>query len=192
MELKDYLKEIKSISEEKAQLISGYFKKETITKGTLLLQEGKISKKSYFLQSGIVRCYVIDLNGNEVTTRFFSAPDFLNDYLSYFKQKPSEENYEAITDCDAWGIDFKDMQYCFHNIPEFREWGRMLLTLNYVSINKKMLSFYKNTAQERYLELLKEHPEIIQQVPLHMIASYLGVTKYSLSRIRKETAQKLP
>ena len=186
MKLQEYLKNIKSMSDEKADLISTYFIQKSFTKETLLIQEGKTSKNSYFLESGIIRCYIIDLNGNEVTTRFFSAPDFLNDYLSFFEQKPSEENYELLTDCVLYSISYDNVQHCFHTIPEFREWGRMLLTLNYTFVNKKMIALYKETAQERYLNLQKSNPEIIEKVPLHIIASYLGITKFSLSRIRKE------
>lgn len=186
MKLREYLNNIKSMSDEKTDLIATYFKKETITKDTLILQEGKTSKKSYFLESGIIRRYIIDINGDEVTTRFYSAPDFLNDYLSFFGQKPSEEYFELITDCILYSIPYESVQHCFHTIPEFREWGRMLLTLNYAIINKRMISLHKETAQERYLNLQKSNPEIIENVPLHIIASYLGITKYSLSRIRKE------
>ena len=106
--------------------------------------------------------------------------------MSFFEQKPSQENYELITDCTLYSIDYKNVQHCFHNIPEFREWGRMLLTLNYAFANQRMISLHKQTAQERYLTLLKESPEIIKNAPLNMIASYLGITKFSLSRIRKE------
>lgn len=191
MNLKRYLQSIKEMSDDKAALINTYFKEENLTKGSLLIQEGKTSKKSYFIESGIIRCYIIDLNGDEVTTRFYSAPDFLNDYLSFFDQIPSKENYELLTDCKLYSINFENVQYCFHNIPEFREWGRMLLTLNYVHINQKMISLHKETALERYVNLKDKHPEIIEQVPLNIIASYLGITKYSLSRIRKEL-QELP
>lgn len=191
MRLGAYLKNIKSMSDEKADLIATYFQMETFTKGTLLIEDGKTSKKSYFLESGIIRCYIIDLKGDEITTRFFSAPDFLNDYLSFFDQKPSEENYELITDCVLYSIKYDNMQHCFHTIPEFREWGRMLLTLNYVYVNKRMIALHKESAQERYLNLQNSHPEIIQQVPLNMIASFLGITKYSLSRIRKENSKKI-
>lgn len=186
MEIQEYLKSIKSMSDEKADLISTYFKKKLLSKGVLLIKEGKTSKESYFLKSGIIRCYIIDLKGDEITTRFFSSPDFLNDYLSFFEQKPSEENYELITDCVLYSINFDNVQHCFHTIPEFREWGRMLLTLNYSYINKRMIALHKETAQERYLNLQKNNPEIIKKVPLHIIASFLGITKFSLSRIRKE------
>lgn len=186
MKLRDYFKKKQSMTDEKVDLIASYFKKETLSKGTLIIQEGKTSKKSYFLESGIIRCYITDLKGKEVTTRFFSAPDFLNDYLSFFEQKPSEENYELSTDCHVHSINYENVQYCFHNIPEFREWGRMLLTLNYTYMNRRMISLHKETAQERYLNLKNSNPEIIEKVPLHLIASYLGITKYSLSRIRKK------
>jgi len=186
MKLQEYLKNIKSMPDEKAELISSFFSVRSLTKGSLLIQEGKTSKRSYFLESGIIRCYIIDINGDEVTTRFYSAPDFLNDYLSFFEQKPSEENYELITDCVLYGISYDNVQHCFHTILEFREWGRMLLTLNYAYVNKRMIALHKETAQERYLHLKNKNPEIIEQVPLHIIASYLGITKYSLSRIRKE------
>jgi len=189
MKLKNYLINIKSMSDEKAELITTYFKKKSYSKGRLLIEEGKTSKQSYFLDTGIIRCYIIDLNGDEVTTRFFSAPDFFNDYLSFFEQKPSQENYELITDCDIYSISYDNVQHCFHNIPEFREWGRMLLTLNYAFVNSRMIAFHKKTAQQRYLELKTKHPEIISKVPLYHIASYLGITKYSLSRIRKEIVE---
>lgn len=186
MKLQCYFKNIKAMSDETADDIASFFTKKSLAKGDLLIQEGKTSKYSYFLETGIIRCYIIDLQGNEVTTRFYSAPDFLNDYLSFFEQKPSEENYELITDCTLHTINFDNVQHCFHTIPEFREWGRMLLTLNYGHINKKMISLHKETAQERYINLKNTNPEIIEQVPLHIIASYLSITKYSLSRIRKE------
>jgi len=174
------------MSDEKADLISTYFTKSALPKGELLIQEGKTSKHSYYLESGIIRCYIIDLNGDEVTTRFFSSSDFLNDFTSFFEQKPSEEYYELLTDSVIHSINFENVQHCFHNIPEFREWGRMMLTLNLSFLNKRMIAFHKETAQERYLKLKETKPEILEEVPLNIIASYLGITKFSLSRIRKE------
>ncbi len=186
MTLQEYFKGIQPMSDAKADHIATFFKKETVSKNQLLIAQGKISKESYFLEKGIIRCFIIDLEGNEVTTRFYEAPDFLNDYVSFFKQKPSEEYYEVLTEGVVWSINFENVQHCFHTLPEFREWGRMLLTLNYATLHEKMISFHKYTAQERYLTLNKKHPKIIEKVPLQIIASYLGITKFSLSRIRKE------
>ena len=184
VELKKSLKAIKLISDKDADLIASYFQKEIIRKGSKVINEGRTSRKSYFLKAGIIMCYVIDLKGDIVTTRFFTNSDFFNDYLSFFEQTPSLENYEALTDCILWSIDYDNVQYCFHNIPEFREWGRMLLTKNYAFLNNKMLDFHKKTAEERYTDLHNNYPQIIENVPLNIIASYLGITKFTLSRIR--------
>lgn len=190
MTLPEYLIELKPMSEGKATEIARFFQPEPISKGDLLVQEGKTSNRSFFLEEGIVRCYTLDRNGDEVTTRLFSAPDFLNDYRSFFKREASQENYEALTPLKVQSISWENVQHCFHSIPEFREWGRMMLTMNYVHLQEHMLSFHKESAQERYEKLLNKRPEIIQQVPLNIIASYLGITKFSLSRIRKEFASK--
>ncbi|WP_109831985.1 Crp/Fnr family transcriptional regulator [Reichenbachiella versicolor] len=188
--LQDYFIGLIPMPEAKADQIATYFKEEEFTKDSLMIKEGRTSRKSYFLQKGIIRCYLYNSEGEEITTRFYSAPDFLNDYYSFFKQRPSIENYQALTDCQVWSIDLDSVQYCFHNIPEFREWGRMLLTMNYVTIHESMIDLRKLSAMDRYLKFLKEKPEIVKEIPLKFIASYLGITKHSLSRIRKELAEK--
>ncbi|GAB5419186.1 MAG: cyclic nucleotide-binding domain-containing protein [Crocinitomicaceae bacterium] len=188
MTLQEYLIDLKPMSEGKANEIAGFFEAETICKGNLLVQEGKTSQHSFFLEEGIVRCYTLDLNGDEVTTRLFSAPDFINDYRSFFRREASQENYEAVTDLKVQKIGWENVQHCFHSIPDFREWGRMMLTMNYVHLQEQMLSMHKESARERYENLLRNRPEIIQNVPVHIVASYLGVTKFSLSRIRKEVS----
>lgn len=187
--LQDYIIKLTPIARSKADLIATYFDEESFDKNILLISEGTTSKKSYFIESGIVRCYLYNNEGDEITTRFYSAPDFLNDYLSFFKQKPSEENYQTLTAGRAWTLNRENAQYCFHNIPEFREWGRMLLTMNYVEIHQRMIALHKYSAMERYLNFLESKPNVIKEVPLKYIASYLGITKYSLSRIRKELAR---
>lgn len=189
MTLQEYLIDLTPMPQAKADEIASYFNAEEVPKGAFIIQEGKTSQKSFYIEEGIVRCFILDRNGDEVTTRLFSAPDFLNDYRSFFKREPSQENYEAVTDLKVRTISWENVQFCFHNIPEFREWGRMMLTMNYVNLQEHTLSLHKESAQEHYEKLMKNRPEIIQHVPLQIIASYLGITKYSLSRIRKELVQ---
>ncbi|MEL6536957.1 MAG: Crp/Fnr family transcriptional regulator [Bacteroidota bacterium] len=188
MQLPDFIIKTTPIPRAKADEIASHFKPVSIPKNTLLLQEGKVSQRSLFLEEGIIRCFLNDREGNEITTRFYSAPDFVNDHLSFFKQEPSAENYETLTVCQAWEINLETVQYCFHNLPQFREWGRMMLTMNYVTMHDHMVSFHKYSAPERYQRLLATRPEIVREVPLKYIASYLSITKHSLSRIRKELA----
>ena len=127
MTLPDYLQSLLPMPVEKADEIASHLKEGEFERQEVFLQEGQISRFSYFLEEGFARCFTIDTQGQEVTTRIFSAPDFINDYLSFFKQQPSKENYQALTSCKVQKLDFETLQYCFHNIPEFREWGRMML-----------------------------------------------------------------
>lgn len=87
-------------------------------------------------------------------------------------------------------MNYEKVQTCFHNYPEFREFGRMMLVTNYSNLHKRMLGMIKDSAETRYINLMIRHPYIFQNVPLKFIASYLGITDTSLSRIRKEITVK--
>ncbi len=185
-----YIQALIAIDSEKAQAVTENFEFVAIEKNTFLLKENQVSRNTYFLESGFVRSYILDNDGNEVTTNIFSAPTFVNDFLSFFKQQPAKENFQALTDCQLWKMDFAAVQKNFHSIPEFREFGRMMLITNYSKLNDRMLGMIKDTAEARYLNLLAQHADIIQNVPLKIIASYLGITDTSLSRIRKDLMKK--
>jgi CRP-like cAMP-binding protein len=149
-----------------------------------------VCRESHFIEEGFLRAYVMDIDGNEVTTNFYGKNIFANDFLSFFKRIPSNENIQALADCTTWVIGYEDLQTCFHTIPEFREFGRMMLINNYSRLNDRMLGMIQLTADQRYLNLIETHPEIFQHAPLKNIASYLGITDTSLSRIRKEISKK--
>lgn len=190
MNLSEIIQKILPMPAEKAELIADSWKDVDFKAGDLILKEGKVSRQTYFLKEGFIRSFTHDTEGNEVTTRIYAAPDFANDFLSYFKGVSVKEHYQALTDCSCRSLDFDRMQYLFHNIPEFREFGRMMLTLNYEKVHSRMLSMIQQTAETRYLNLLEHRPEVIQHLPLKIIASYLGITDSSLSRIRREIAKK--
>ncbi|WP_445711684.1 Crp/Fnr family transcriptional regulator [Flavobacterium sp.] len=168
--------------------ITKKFESFSLKKSELLLAENRINNKTYFLETGYVRSYTFDSKGNEITTNLFTAPCFVNDFLSFFKEQPTKENYETLTDCSFWQTDLETVQENFHSIPEFREFSRMLFVINYYKLHDRVLEMAKNTAEERYLNLLKNQPAIFQNVSLKIIASFLGITDTSLSRIRKKTA----
>jgi CRP-like cAMP-binding protein len=161
-----------------------------IGRNDYLLKEGAVCNESHFIEKGIMRSYIYDLEGNEVTTAFYSKNMFASDLLSFFKRTPSKEYIHAITDCETWYTTYGDMQENFHTIPEYREFGRLNITNHYSMLKERMLSMLQETAEQRYNQLVNSNPEIIQNVPLKYIASYLGITDTSLSRIRKEYIKK--
>ena len=173
-----------------ASEIATYFSEQPFSKNDLLLQEGKICNGYYFLDEGFARSYTHDLEGNDVTTAFYAGNQIVCELYSFFKRVPSRENIQAITACTAWCISFADLQTVFHAMPQFREFGRAILVNAYAGLKTRMLATLHETAEERYSNLIDSLPGIFQHAPLKYIASYLGVTDTSLSRIRKEFSKK--
>lgn len=178
------------MSTGKAEQLAEKFKAGKIPRNEYLLKEGAVCNESHFLEEGFMRAYTYDLEGNDVTTAFYSKKMFTSDLLSFFKRTPSKEYIQALTDCETWYITYDDMQASFHAIPEFREFGRLNLINHYGTLKQRMLSMLQETAEQRYNDLIKSNPEILQNAPLKYIASYLGITDTSLSRIRKDFIKK--
>jgi CRP-like cAMP-binding protein len=188
--LESYITKLLPIPLEKVKIVTENYDRKQVEKGSFLLKENKISDAIYFLESGCVRSYLFDKNGDDVTINIFMAPCFVSDFLSFFRQQHSQENIETLSHCDLWQMNYEQVQANFHNIPEFREFGRMMLVTNYAKLQERMIGMVKDTAETRYLKLLKQQPDIFQHVPLKVIASFLGITDTSLSRIRKELMKK--
>ncbi len=172
--------------DDKAFALTEDFEHFLLPRNTFLIEENKNIEKTYFLEIGYIRSFTLDNDGLEVTTNIYSAPCFVNDFSSFFKKLPAKQNFQTITNCEGWAMSLTNVEKYFHNSPEFREFGRLLVLNHYDLLNKRMLDMIKNSAENRYLNLLSEHPDIFQNVPLKIIASYLGITATSLSRIRKE------
>lgn len=188
--LKHYIHSLIPMPSDKLQLLAEGFEYTEFPKHDFLLQEGKISKATYFVQEGLIRSYTHDNNGEEVTTHIYTAPCFTNDFLSFFKQQACSENFQALSPCKVWQMSFEDVQRYFHTYPEFREFGRMMLVSNYAILHARMIGMIKDTAETRYQKLIQQHPDLFKHVPLKIIASYLGITDSSLSRIRKDLTRK--
>ena len=165
--------------------LTNHFEERKFWKNEFFLREGKVSDLLY-LAEGLMRAYTFDLKGNEVTTNLFAKNRQVFDHASFFLQTPSEENITAVTDCLGYSITFEKMNAIFHSIPEFREYGRRMLVKELVSYKKRTLAVINKSAEQRYEDLIKDDKDIFQFVQLKHIASYLGVTNSSLSRIRRE------
>lgn len=167
------------------ETVLGQYERMEFAKNDYLIQEGTTANFYYFLESGFARSYVIDLEGNDISTKFFSSTDIVIDWHSYFLRTKCRENIQAIVPCTAWKITFENFMKLF-SIEAFREVGRTRLVNNYFELKTHSVSIIADPAKDRYLNLLKTKPDIVQNVPLKQIATYLGITDTSLSRIRKE------
>jgi CRP-like cAMP-binding protein len=178
------------ISDYAAKLIADNFERKLLPKNTLTLKEGKVNSDYIFLENGYMRSFVIDIDGTEVTTNIYKPLQMVFEVGSYFQRKPSTENIETITECTVWTGKYESFQNLFHSLPEFREFGRAILVKGFISFKERTIAMITQKAELRYEQLLKENPEIFQHVPLKYIASYLGITDSSLSRLRKEFTKK--
>jgi CRP-like cAMP-binding protein len=188
--LENYIQTLLPMPSDKIKLVIENYEYVSLENHTILLQENKICREAYFLENGCIRSFIYNNDGQEVTINIFTAPCFVFDFLSFFKQQPSKENFQTLTECNIWKMNYDNLQKSFHAIPEFREFGRMMLVTNYSKLNDRMISMIKDNAEKRYLQLLEQNPNIFQVAPLKIIASYLGITDTSLSRIRKEISRK--
>jgi CRP-like cAMP-binding protein len=177
------------VSLSKAEEIACHFSHRTIPKNDFFLQEGNHCNEYLFLEQGFMRAFAHDTEGNEITTNFYSDKQVVFEVASFFQRTISKENIQALTDCEGWYITYEQLNMLFHALPEFREFGRSILVKGFTALKNRMLSVITETAEERYAHLLQTNPEIFYYAPLKTIASYLGITDTSLSRIRKEFAK---
>ena len=174
------------ITQEELLIILPKYTKVNFEKNDYLLKEGQVEKKYWFVETGFIRSYVIDIEGNDITFNLYATTDVVIDYPSIFFFAPTRENIQALTDCVCWEISFESFQELFNDITSYREHQRGLLVGSYFALKQHSISLIADQAKDRYLRLLKEKPHIIQNVSLKHIATFLGITDTSLSRIRKE------
>lgn len=170
--------------------IASYFEPKSFDKNELFVKEGQISAGSFFMTDGFMRIFVDNTEGEEVTTYFFTKNGHVSEITSLFSRTRSMENIQAITACQGFFLPIEKLNILFHSVPEFREFGRAMLVREFTAYKKRTLSLINQTAEERYRDLINTSKEIFQYVPLKYIASYLGITDSSLSRIRREFSKK--
>jgi CRP-like cAMP-binding protein len=174
------------VSQAKAEEMSVFFDAAEYRRSSYLLKEGAVCDTYLFLQSGFMRSFAHDIDGKEITTNFYSPGSVVFEVSSFFQRNRSKENIIALADCTGWQISYEGLNRLFHEIPEFREFGRSILVRNLAQLKTRMLSMITETAEERYTQLVDRQPEVFRFAALKDIATYLGVTDTSLSRIRRE------
>ncbi len=160
-----------------------YFKPVEVPAKTILLQEGKISQTMYFIEKGCLRTWVNN-DGKEITTQFFFEGDSVSSIESFITNNPSLYTIESIEPSVLQTITKKDFQAIINSSPEVKKEFESHLFKRFFQSQQFIYSFLKNNPQKRYEELLEKYPHIVQRIPQHYIASYLGITSVSLSRIR--------
>lgn len=172
------------VSAPQAPEIAACFTARVLEKHEFLLREGRVCDEYLLLDSGLVRAFVNDPAGHDVTTGLYGSGQLVFEVASFFNRTPSQENMQALAAGTGWSITYEQLNALFHARPEFREFGRSVLVKSLATLKGRMLALITETAATRYAQLLHAQPQLVQQVPLKYLASYLGITDTSLSRIR--------
>ncbi len=184
------IKKTVSLSSEAEKYIHSIAKEKTVLKGEVLIREGQIVKKTFFVNHGSLRSFCIDKEGKEHTLQFAIKDWWISDFMAIFNYEPALLTIECITDASVIEFNFQKLDEIYLQFPEFELFQRKNLERHVVSLQKRILNQLQLTALERYNLFLEEYPDIEQSISNYHIASYLGITQQSLSRLRSEIAKK--
>lgn len=152
-------------------------------KGDFLLRQDEVCKKSYWLEKGVARKYYLN-DGKEITTELYFDNDIAISFDSYCLQKPSREFIQALTDITISQTDFVAFQTAKQKFQKLATLDLMMTEYYAMWLEDRLFQFHTMDATSRYLKLIEDHPYIIKNIPLTFIASYLGISLETLSRIR--------
>ncbi len=185
MEPKQVINSIHIMPATSCLKIEQILKPVRLPKGHLLIRADKIEPSLYLIKSGIVRAYMMR-EDQEVTFWFGTEEEIILSMRSYTEDKPGYENIELLEDCELFQIKTADLRKLFAEDIDIANWGRKLVERELIKTEQRLISKQFKTGKERYLELMEQHPGLLHRVQLGHIASYLGITQVSLSRIRAE------
>ena len=178
------------LSSQAEEYIYSISKEKMVSKGEILIREGQTVNKTFFVTKGSLRSFCIDKEGKEHTLQFAIKDWWISDFMAIYINEPASLTIECISDSAVIEFNAQKLNEIYLQFPEFEPFQRKNLERHVVSLHKRILNQLQLTALERYNLFLKQYPNIEQHVSNYHIASYLGITQQSLSRIRAEIAKK--
>lgn len=184
-----FLKSVVSLSDQEFENYRRYFKIRTLARNCYFAEIGRISHEAAFINKGLLRTYYINEKSEEVTSCFCAENNLTASYKSFISQLPSELSIQAVEDTELITISYNDLQSLYQQSPIWQNIGRTIAERQYLVMEQYASVLCNETAKEKYLRMLKEQPGVINKASVNDIASYLGITRRTLSRIRKEITQ---
>ena len=172
-------------NDEEALLLSKLSHRKYL-KGHYVVQQGDVCKYSGFVVSGCTRTFYVDEEGQEHIVMFSIEDWWASEIGSFVSQSPSDYNVQCIEETHLIQLSFEDQEDLFKQIPKLERFFRLILEQAFVASQKRIISSFSLSAKERYLNFKKQYPKIEQRIPQYMVASYLGISKEFLSRIKKQ------
>jgi CRP-like cAMP-binding protein len=183
--LRKHLEETDHFSDEEFEKLVSYLTPVTLKKKDFFTVQGDHCRYLAFVNSGCLRAFHTDNKGDEFTLYFAFLNWWTGDKTSFYSDAPSRFSVQALEESEIFRADKFKWEEALSKIPVFEKWYRVKTRKSYEATQQKIIDMQTETGEEKYLKLLKNAPEIVQRIPQHYIASYLGIKPQSLSRIRK-------
>ena len=177
-------------SKQEKNTIKGYLTIKTFPKQTTLVDLGTVSQEVYFILKGCLRFYYITDDGREITGFVFQENMFAGSHDSFFNQVPSLQIVETIEASEVLTLSFSGLSELYRKVPKMNEFVRKLLQHRFSVAQTVVASLIINKPEERYRKIIEQQPDLVNRIPLHVLATYIGITPVSLSRIRARKPKK--
>lgn len=179
-----------NLSEEEEEVIKQYLTPKKLRKKQYLLQEGDVCKHIAFVEKGALKAYVVDDAGAESIIQFALEGWVISDLYSFLTGEPATYNIDALENAELVLISKSAHEELLKKLPKYETYIRLQITGAYIALQKRLTSIISLPLEERYKNFLALYPNIAQRVPQHMIASYMGLTPETLSRVRSRMASR--
>lgn len=174
-----------NLTDAEKDICKSLFSPKKLRKRQYILQQDDICKNLVFVEKGILRSYSVDNKGNDHILQFALEGWWIADIYSFLTGEPAVYNIDAIEDSELLLISKSALDELYERVPKFERYFRILTQSNMIATQRRLTATLSASADEKYLKLLSAYPNIVARVPQHMIASYLGITPETLSRVRK-------
>ena len=187
--LRQHIENRTHLTEDEFDIVKNYFVTRKLRKKQFLLNEGEVCRYIGFVNSGCMREYTIDSRGNEHIIQFAIEDWWVSDLNSFLSGEPAEYNIDALQDSEILLLEKSARDKLLDECPKMERFFRILIESNHVANHRRITDSLSTSAEEKYLKFIKTYPKLFELVSQNQIASYLGITPQSLSRIRKELSQ---
>ncbi|SHN30021.1 Crp/Fnr family transcriptional regulator [Chitinophaga sp. CF418] len=178
------------LTPEELEIFHSLLQFRKVKKKSFLLKEGEICDYEAYILKGCVRTFYVDKQGVETNLTFAVEDWWVADISSFSEQQPSRQNIETLEDCELLTISYEDKNTLYQKVPKFEKLFRMLLQRTAGVMQQRIYASISQTAEERYLAFIEKYPAIVQRIPQHHIARYIGVSPEFLSKVRSTMYRK--
>lgn len=181
----DTVSQLTHLAEESRDAMAAVLREKTLERGEVLLNVDTVCNHVFYIESGLTRTFYYK-DGRDVTDWISTEGTFACSIVSFITRQPDRRGIEALEKCRVYSLHYNDLEELYTRYHDIERLGRLLVSMGLVQLQKRFDDLHFATARERYMQILTETPSLVQRVPLGMLASFLGITQETLSRIRSQ------